>query len=736
MNKLTAAVGATVTLLAVEPALAQLEEVVVTASRRAESVQDIPYNITATTGESLKGLGVEDASDLIRVIPGLSAVDTGARNRNVLAIRGLNASGLDANDGPGAISTVSTYIDETPLNIDLRILDLNRVEVLRGPQGTLFGAGAMGGVVRYMLNRPDFESFTGDLHGRVSTTEESDDLSYDTDLTLNIPLSDNLAVRAVGGLVDKSGFIDYVNVEGSYDSVTGSKKKDANDEEVTSLRLALRWMPTDSLDMTASYFYQDQEVGARQVASRDFTGDKYATGLQHVEPKERTDELFTLNISWDIGFAELVSATSYSEYEDDGSRDQTGLLINLDYGYEDFPEFRAFTRDQIDQDSFTQELRLVSTSESKLSWIVGAFYTEYDFQEDSIEITPGFGEYIGADRTDDLEFVSLKTDESEEIAFYGELSYAFTERWQATIGARYFELEQDVMTCQAFPLFDNTPEGEVDLGCRVGADDDISDTFFKFNTSFYATEDIMLYFTASEGFRRGGVNAVPIGGQVDVLPNERSYDPDTVTNYELGMRSTLLDGMMTFNAALFSIDWEDIQLKSITESGSIPITVNASEAKSQGIEMELQAALSDSLTLSLGYAYNNAELTEDALGLGEDGDRLPGVPEHQGNIAADYLQPFSFGDVNFHLDASYTSDLTSQLNESNVLYRELDGYTIINGSISLELENWRLTAFGDNLANEYAETGLRNYERPEAAVGEFHYIIRPRTFGVDVQYSF
>ena len=726
-----------------------IEEVVVTATRRSESVQDVPYNISAFSGDALSVNGVDDASDLVRVIPGLSAIDTGQRNRNVLAIRGLNASGLDANDEAGAVSTVGTYIDDTPINIDLRVLDLNRVEVLRGPQGTLFGAGSLGGTLRYILNKPQFDdTYSASLDAGVSHTEESDGVNYHADLIVNVPVNDKLALRGYLGRVEKDGFIDYDNVGGLFSGITGTKVEDVNNEEINSARFAMTWLPTDTMEVNLNYLFQEQKTGGRQVVNKPFTGDDYSNSLQHTEPNALENHLFTGNITWDTPSVEFTSTTSWHLYDEEGRRDQAGLLINLDYGYEGFPAFRAFTADGANSGTFTQEFRAVSTADGPWKWIAGAFYTKIADERTSFETTPGMATFFGQTNVNDFEYVSQTSEDIDELAVYGEVSYQFTDAWQITAGARYFMLDQETASCTDFPLYENMPGTPAfEAGDCNSGQESITDYITKFNTSYYFTDDIMGYFTRSEGFRRGGSNALPNSGQqgADVLPSERTYKPDETINYEIGMRTSWDDvgiaDQVIFNAAAFYIDWKDIQLKGLTQAAALPIILNSGDAESMGVEVETKAAFSEALTGVLGYSFTEAQLTSTPKHpsiIGGAGDRLPAVPRHQLSAGIDYFQPTSFGDMVFHLDASYSSDITSQLSKSHPLYTELGGYTITNGSIRLEKDNWTVKLFADNLLNEYAEVGLRNYELAGngANVGEFRYVVRPRTVGVGITYDF
>ena len=751
-----------------------LEEVTVTASRRAESVQDIPYNITAATGDSLSKRGVENLTEFVRTVPGLTSIDTGARNNSPLVIRGLSFNELDANDNKGSDRSplVSRYLGETPLLIDLKLFDMNRVEVLRGPQGTLYGSGSLGGTIRYIPNRPDTQDFYAEVGAKVYSINESDGTSFDTQAIVNIPFADGrAALRAAVGFLDEKGFVDYplVLANPGVDN-TVNPQEDVNDEETTSLRLSLLWDISDRVDAMLSYYFQDQETGGRQAVNPGFTGDQssvpgqvdpnfragdYDSTLRYLEPNDRETSLATLEITADLDIAELTSVTSMSKIEADGQRDQTDLLVGFDYGYENFPQFSAFTRDIEDSDIFTQEIRFVSNTDGPLSWIGGIFYQDDEFEFDTREFTPGFPDYIGLDRPDNLEFVQFDKIKNEEIAIYGEIGYRFTEKFQATVGARAFELEQSVATAVALPLYPGTPgsglEG-LDFAESSG-EATVDDTIFKFNASYDFNTDVMGYLTIAEGFRRGGANAVPGGSVIQggqVVPEEdRFYEPDTATNYEIGVRSSLLDNRLVFNAAAYYIDWENIQVAGVTVN-NLPITRNGGDASSQGIEVEFQAAITSGFTLSGGFATTDAQLEDDVPSIdGQSGDKVPGVPEFQFSLAGEFIQPLNNGwEILYVLDTSYTDEITTRVNDNitignmpgadpspNIDNEVLDSYNIWNFSVTLTTEQWDLSFYIDNLTDEYAFTGARG-PRDYLEQGQFKYVVRPMTAGLGFKYRF
>jgi len=786
VSALSAAIAST---LISTPTFAQqptLEEVVVTATRRAESVQDVPFNITALSSDLIERERLSNLSDIARRVPGLNQVDQGPRNGNALAMRGLNVDSISSPEttlGNSGGDTVGLYMGEIPIYADWRLNDMDRVEVLIGPQGTLYGAGTLAGAVRFLPNKPQADELTVQVRGDVYDLNEADDLGYETGFTLNIPIiEDRLAVRAVLDYEDDPGFIDanYLVREAGVsnpqpdfsnpDDVAANltSKEDVNTDETWSGRLAIRYTG-DKVDSTLSYYYQQSDIGGRQISHKDTLVDEgfnigdYESALRFEEPIDRENQLVALEIVADLGFAELTSATGYSEYEEDGSRDQTDLLLTFETGYELFPAFSAFTRDTAEETSYTQEVRLVSTSDSALSWIVGVFYHKEETEQLDREFTPNFDifalEELGAPgnpRPDGLEYYFYTDNEEEEKAVFGEIGYQITDKWQVTVGARYFDYENEVENGTALPLantiYGGAPSDSLEVSVNTGDGDD-SDYTYKFNTSYYITDDVMTYFTLSTGYRLGGANDVapcdddlPEQQNACALPDEQFYGVDETTNYEIGLRSVWND-QLVLNGAIYYIEWDDIQVADFTVNGAQPITSNGSEAVSQGIELSTQWYVTPELSLYGTYAYTDAELSEDSPGLvrGEDafdGDQLPGTPEHQTYLGANYSLALGDGSsLEFDYSMTARSDVLTKVGERGN-GESLDGFSLHNISASWLTDSWRVTLYADNVFDEYAETGVRDdvsFIRQVEGVDVrryYHNVVRPRQVGLRFIYDF
>lgn len=743
-----AGVGPATVLAQDSPPPHGLEEIIVTASRRAEALQDTPYNLSVFTSDVLQNRKITDLTKLALMVPGATSQELGPDGTTIV-IRGLTVSDNNL-DG----STVAQYINDTPSNIligSFKLLDIDRVEVLRGPQGTLYGAGSLGGTVRYITNKPDPTETTVDLHLKSYVTKASDGASVDGDIVINLPLvEDRVALRTVVGHLNEEGFVDFTNVllyPGK--SLETTTKKDLNYERTTSLRASLLANVTDDIEAVASHYFQRSTAGGRQRVNEPFTGDRYAFSYLYEAPKRYLSRLSSLDLTWQLGFADLFSSSSYGEFDSTSQGDVTDFLITLGLGYEAFPFFSGYNEDINDRAVFTQELRLTSTHDGPVQWIAGLFYTDEDNYFQSREFTPGLPEFFGIDRPDQLEYFQKNDEHVREMAAFGEISYDLTDEWTVTGGVRHFRLETDQEGCLFFPLYPGTEGTAIDFNCEgagtingvVYSDPDpTSDTFFKFNVDYHLAEDVMAYATFSQGFRRGGVNSVPEGGQAGNFPESfLSYGPDTVDNYELGLKSQFMDGRATLNVAAYTLDWTNLQLPTSTgpEFGDIPITANAGKARSRGGEAELAALVTDALSVFATYSYTDARVEEDNAALGaEEGDPVPNVPETKFTLGFDYSYGLADGrELLFHADGSYNGSTDTAFPGANN-FDHLPAYTIVNAAITHRWnEDLSLSLFADNLFNEYAPT-IGRHPANNTFRGQFNFINRPRSVGLDLRYSF
>ena len=787
------------------------DTIIVTATRRAESIQDIPLNIAAVSGDQIEEQGFDELSDTLAYIPGINVVDRGGRQGNPIIVRGLNAdplgSGDGNNDGGG---TVATYIGEIPVFVDLKLNDMQRIEVLLGPQGTLYGAGTLGGAIRYIPNKPNFDSDLFEIRTELSQYSKAEDFSYEAGFTFNKSLGENFAIRGSLDMENDSGFTDYPFVvqqigvsnpdpdfSNPADVAANLRNvEDADSEETLSGRIAARWAPTDWLDGTLTYYYQEADIGGRRISSERSTNvpaGQYDSAKRVLEPNKITNQLLALEITADLGFAELTSATGFSKFEDDGQRDQTDLLISLEYSYEAFPQFTSFTREVGEEERINQELRLVSTTDGPLNWIIGAYYNKAESAGFSKEFVPGFVPFVNAnfafgltDRPDALEYFSTGNDKLEESAFFGEVGYDITDQLTVTVGGRFYEYDLQAASTVDFPLFEPlTFTAQTLSQIKNNAFDPAlaqSDDGFlsKFNLSYDVSDDVLVYGTISEGYRIGASNGVgqcmafdpnatqgacalapgqqfgPNAGDVAQF-DERQFGPDQTTNYELGFKSTLADGDLIFNGAVYFIEWSDPQLSSATVNANIPITINADGAESKGVEFSADWRASDNFRVRGSYSHVTAELTADVPSLirtitppgfgtafidGKSGDRLPGSPEDQFSFFATYdYGSFYGGDVALNFGYAWQGDvLTRTGGKGNSI--TLDSFGIANASAVYAADTWTASLFVNNLFDEFAETGAvgtpLSVQTVNGSTVRSHYttVAAPRAVGVRFNWRF
>lgn len=785
-----------------QDASAGIEVIEVTATRRKGTVQEAPLNITALDNDVMKQQNIGDLEAVSRWVAGLTITEQGGREGSPIIVRGLNTNSSERASDSG---TVATYVGEIPLNINLRLTDIERVEVLIGPQGTLYGAGTLGGAIRYLLKAPELDYAEAQISGDVFALSESSGQGGEFGAILNLPLvEEKLALRTSVNYYHNPGFIDYNyvvktpgvsnpdpdwhNAEEVEQNI--ARFEDANDETITTARISLLYQATDSVKATLNYFYQKQQNGGNSISQyqslsndnplNEFVG-QYESAYRVLEPNDQQDELLSLEVNVDLDFAELVSATGFSQYEQVGQRDQTDLLYDIWPGYADFPSFVALTDDTSKVENLTQEVRLVSKNDSDLNWIVGAYYNRTEGQSDDREYTPGLTDFWGGDLENiekDLEYLALGEYQNKEQAIFGEVGYAISDKLNVTLGARFYKYQVNSRSGAVTPLYSGgiTSIDQVPMEVVSAAD---SGNLFKFNLDYKLQDNLLTYFTISEGFRLGGGNGVqscpktlPDQQIICALPHEIDYQPDTTTNYELGLKSTWLNNKLHFNLAAFNVDWNDAQIQAVTVNGKAIITSNAGKARSQGIELATRAVLSDNLSAYLTYAYAKAELTQDASALfavfdendyseeeialyqpyysGAKGDRLPGAPEHQLSFGVTYSQEvFNDKELTINYGMTAQSDVFTKVG-LKADGETLAGYGLSNLSLRLAGDLWSASFYVDNLFNKYAQTSVRR-DKSWIGQGQFdtlskalpesqrvygHYVNSPRTMGIKFTYLF
>ena len=697
----------------------------------------------------------------MRFTPGLTFTDRGVRGssaNNALIIRGVNASatGLGSDIDTLFADTVTTYLGETPIYFNLQIKDIERVEVLRGPQGTLYGSGSLGGTVRFIPNRPEIGVSELEWDVSVGATEGSDALNSGVDLVANLPLGDRAALRISGGYERVGGVVDSANVfaldsAGRPIDATGIPfgepvtfvDEDADEASVYGYRVAFGLEATNALRFDAFYQHQTDEADGQTAVTRRgaVAFGEYERGNFAREPLTREVDVVGLDVEWDLGRHTLSSASSYYENAAETVADFSGFYATSQ------PAFYPFTTRfyipgyiSTSESGFVQELRLASSGEDNfVDYVVGLYSLSQDsaFREVDIgpeipdqELGPGSG-------ASDVLFDLDRRFAFEDRAVFGELTFNLTDRLQVTGGARAFEQEFSTTQSTIFPFLR-------DLGVFFGApfpEDEIavivpettseeSDLIFKGNVSYALSDDHNLYLTYSEGFRRGGANGVPTIGPFAEDPILLSYGPDQVQNYEAGLKGTL--GPVRFTVAAFLIDWDDIQIFTLAPNQSGEVVINGGQAQSRGIEAEFNVMVAAGLSVSGGYSYTDAALTEDftvVTVVGADGNRLPGVSEHIATINVGYERPLATGlNLSLQLNGFYRSDFVTDIDASSAAFATLDGYSLWDAAVGVDGPSWSAALFVDNIFNEEGITSFASAD----TVGDFHtvdWITRPRTIG-------
>ncbi|WP_082850205.1 TonB-dependent receptor [Halioglobus sp. HI00S01] len=715
----------------------QLEEVVVTATKRSASMQDVPISITALGQSDLDDLNITNFQDYVMQLPSVSFAQRRPGQAN-LFMRGISdgGNGNQSLQGP----SVAIYLNEQPVtaigfNLDVHVYDVERIEVLMGPQGTLYGAASQAGNLRIITNKPDPEAFDAGFDLTAETISEGDN-GYMAEGFLNMPLGDAAALRLTAWWDDDGGYIDAVPdtitypLSGITRSNEGYVEDDFNTSEKRGLRAALLVDLNDSWTATASAMYQELEAEGvwdhDPEEFDDFEVDRFFDDRQEDEWAQ-----FALTVEGDLGFADLTYAGSYLDRDFDTYNDYSHYSIDgaVEAYYTCYVSYFGPCVDPSIQYSNhseltfqTHELRLASQGD-RVDWIVGTFYSEQETAFDSRWSVPTINP--GAAVEDDLYFQTDQVREDSEVSVFGELTYRFTEDFSATVGYRYFDgettLEGFVGTvwwpncCYTFS--DTRPPDNVDS--KASYDDGTA----KLSLSYDVSEDVMVYATYAEGYRAGGANRSPGVGE--------TYDPDFLDSYELGFKSTLLDGRWRLNGAAYFMEWDDIQLGFFNPDISLlGLVDNVGTAESLGFEFDTTFLATENLELSLAYAYNQAELTEDYFANdssttpdAEDGQDLPFTPDNKYTATARYSFDMFSMPSSVQLNYAYTDEMYNDLFLSN--REKMDDYGLLNASLRVEGDGWHATLFGENLTDEVAELYINSVDIQRLVT-----VNKPRTIGV------
>ena len=794
------ALAVTLSLACATPAFAQessneedVETITIRVTKRNQTLQDIPYNISAVNGATMEKAGIDDMAKLGRVVPGLIISDKGTRSSGTFAgntnIRGMNIDGNAlSSESPGITApTVATYIGNVPLFVGLRLKDIEQVEVLRGPQGTLYGSGAMGGIIRIQQTKAQVGYNSASVSTAFSNTA-GDAFNWEIDTIANIAIGDDAALRLNFGKVERDGFIDQTNLfqlnsagnpvfdetNGATDLGSRVTKEDVNDESITNARASFVWEFADDASMELSYLTQSDDVGGRQGDSSEQAGyDEYELSNVLDEPYEREVDLLALDIEMDVGFATFTSSTSSSKMTGELVVDSTGEYETVvaaalgddcsewcsitgepttyfQYYYGNNPRFIMHSNRAFSDESFTQEFRLSSNNDSdKVFWIVGGYYqkqetnlnqTDTNIGRDDYANAGGFLEFALPNFSDPADFPNRDTayffendSTFTDKSIFGELTYYFAPEWQVTGGLRYFQQEYEATQTGGLVFADL-----IEANTRTIKDNDV---LIKLNTSYDINDDMMMFATYSEGFRRGGVNALP-ATVFDEAVDEAlfEYQADTVKNKEIGIKGQTENGT-NYTATVFEIDWNNPQVNTLLTDLVLVGAISGGKSKNRGVEFELKGELTDSISYALGYTFIDAEIVQgDAAGLvASTGDRLPTVPDHSLSLSLDYLTEHGDWNATYNMSMSYQSDtVNATLPENNesvrTQFREYDAFTTVDLTAMYEIDEWAVRVFVNNLTDERGSVGGLTL-LGGGPQGQHETIIRPRTIGVSATYK-
>ncbi|WP_020207863.1 TonB-dependent receptor [Gilvimarinus chinensis] len=671
--------------------------------------------------------------------PGFNIVDTGSRNPTPLIIRGLRNDSVASDDLGGNGGTVTRYVDNIPLQgdflpPDMQLLDLEQVEVLKGPQGTLYGSSSLAGIVRYSTAKPVLGDYQTELSASITDTAHSDDLGYAATLVGNLPVGDTFAARLVLSKDEVAGFIDN-------DYLLTGPASDINSEEGEQARLSLRWQTSERLRVDGSYHYQDRTVEDRQASNEPFTGDAYGASSRFLQPADTELHMANITASYAFDFATATFIQSRYDYQTERRADQTDYLLWLDevyYGssfYSPYEDFASETVSDFDVSKDTTELRLTSPESADLwQWLVGAYYSKDKIEGTVVDLAPGLDTFWGLDEPEPRDYYAEQIEELGESAIFAESSHKLSQHWTVTLGGRYYDQTDDLTICSMFPMNDRFNGVEPTPYCD--ADEESDDGFlWKASAQYETTAGVHWYGVYSEGFRRGGSNALPAG-----IENNRTYNPDYAEHYELGVKTNELWSRLSLNASVYLIDWKQIQQSAYDDYGYL-VNVNSGSALVQGGEVEGYWSLSPSWGLKFGGSYNDARIDEPADAelvmdaYPQKDDRLPGSPREQWNLALDGRHSFDAFELDTLVSLVTVGDSTTALNDSFSDYQRLSGYTLVNVHAGVELGAWYLAADVDNLTDERAITGGR-YRTEYGQQGRFDYLTRPRSITLSARVRF
>ena len=767
-----------------ENASAALEEIVVTASKRVSTVQDTPISISAVSGSDLLARGVDSLATLAQGTPGVSLKSEGP-SQTEIEMRGMTSSG-------GNSATVGFYLDDIPLTgpasaqnghvvIDPDLYDLNRIEILRGPQGTLFGSGSMGGTVRLISNQPNLSQFQSTAQSVLSGTEGGG-FNHKDNLMVNLPLiDDTLAIRLVGTEDYTSGWIDRIVADpfpvvgGNPDGTVRGNVQDApiekqypgsNAYHIYAARVTLLWKPTDKLSVTPSFFHETSTQNGISAYDSDPGTLAHYQPFDIAEPLSDSLTAYGLNVTYSFPTFDLTSSTArwtrdstqVEEASEAFNNPLEAIAYNYNYGLSN-PGYYGPTgtgpEHGVEDDpshQFSEELRMASTGSGRASWVAGLYYSDFYSLWTFNGTTPNYSAYMDlgtlAPATTPNWFDAYSPTKLSQFAAFGDGTYALTDELKVDVGARVNHYDYRFSSCLSGW---GSANGAATPSCSGLIA--LSSTSFnpKFNLSYKFSPDLMAYATASSGFRPGGGNAAyPTTGAAWGAAFQQqnytsgkwpsTYEPDRVLSYELGEKARLLDRRLTVNASIYYEDWRHPQLEAYPNDWALNINGNYVHIYGADIDMLADLGAGFQFEVAAGYLYEY--LNGGPHWVIAPVHKMPEVAPESGTVALSYFKPLG-GSYTFtaRLENSYTgprySIFFSNPYEFTGTYRQLPGYDLINVRAGVKFrDTWSATLFVNNLTNKHAQLEsmfTENEPQPDFTRIETN---QPLTAGVDLTYRF
>lgn len=761
---------------------APLEEIVVTATRREENLSKVPISISAFTQKTLDDRNVRTIDDIARLTPGVQfdrTANAGTAIANI-SIRGISSP--DAGSG-----TTGIYIDDTPIQSRSvvqgigssafpAVFDLERVEILRGPQGTLYGAGSEGGTVRFITPQPSTTKFSNYTRSDVGFTVGGSP-SYEIGTAFNLPLaSDKVGLRVSGSYRHDGGYVSRIDIHNMQ-----LLEKDANWIDTKTFRAALAYKPTENLTITPSFFWQDQWFNDSSVYWEGYTspagaytaysnpGDNvFNRGTMLANYTSERFKLPALKVEWNLGSVLLVSNTSYYDRDQAGISDLSSFEAAVWTGNPIFPQgMYAPSYNDTSQQTFTQEIRLQSqNSDSRLTWVVGAFYqnakqhhherVEDIFLPDLFLANTGvpFDDVFPGGLYEGLYTVKIDPVDTvdKQLAAFGQIDYKITDKLTATAGVRYAKTDFTIHATYAGPIVGPVAD---DRGSKSA-----KPVTPKFGLSYQATDDTMFYASASKGFRSGGYNnPVAIGCGPDLAAlglTQRPplFDDDTVWSYELGGKTRALGDRLQVDASVYVIKWDSIQFGYNLPQCGFSFTTNAGKATSKGFELSLQSRPIDPLTLGLAIGYVNAKYDETVFApsgattapppgskaITSEGDRIvvaPWTVSFTGNWAFNVMEHDSYFRLNYDFRAGLNDRLpwhNPQNGSYDINIPGPEAIRSLSARLGTNVAGADIALYVNNLTNQHPKLARGHWTASTPLY--LNTTTRPRTVGVTISYRY